>query len=263
MYKELAPYSRLLLCLALSAGLHGVALSPWLQSSPRAQSARTPLQVALVDAGPERLTEAAPGLPAEPAKRPPAAVKPPVPTRSKPLPQSAEIVPLDEPGAAAKAVAKEPAEAARQQQATREMVCMAPQEIVGPAAAQDLLAIAGPLSAQPPVAAGQTQEAAGAGAVGGALERLEAIPNYRSNPLPEYPYLARQRRWQGVVWLLVEVSAAGRVDDLTVERSSGHRVLDRAAQRAVRRWRFSPATRLGLPVDSRVRVPVRFKLERG
>ena len=87
------------------------------------------------------------------------------------------------------------------------------------------------------------------------------MPNYRNNPLPEYPYIARQRHWEGVVWLLVDVSAKGLVDDVDLESSSGYRVLDRAASRAVKRWEFTPATRAGLPVDSQVRIPVRFSLE--
>ncbi len=90
---------------------------------------------------------------------------------------------------------------------------------------------------------------------------VEAMPDYLNNPLPEYPYIARQRHWQGVVWLLVDVSASGLVEDVDVERSCGHQVLDRAASRTVKRWEFTPATRAGLPVESRVRIPVRFSLK--
>ena len=94
---------------------------------------------------------------------------------------------------------------------------------------------------------------------GGAL--IEAMPNYRNNPLPEYPFIARQRHWQGVVWLLVDVSAKGLVDDVDLEQSCGYRVLDRAASRAVQNWEFTPAKRAGLPVASQIRIPVRFSLE--
>jgi protein TonB len=94
-----------------------------------------------------------------------------------------------------------------------------------------------------------------------AAEMTSAEPRYRSNPLPEYPYLARQRHWEGLVWLLVSVSAEGRVDDLQVAESSGYGVLDKSAMKTVRRWRFSPAKRGGLPVESMVKVPVRFRLE--
>lgn len=93
------------------------------------------------------------------------------------------------------------------------------------------------------------------------LELIEAIPNYRSNPLPEYPYRARLKHWQGVVWLLVDVSADGSVDDLRVEQSCGHPLLDKTARRAVRRWQFTPAKRGGMPVLSQVRIPVRFDLK--
>ena len=91
----------------------------------------------------------------------------------------------------------------------------------------------------------------------------EAVPNYRSNPLPKYPTLARQKQWLGVVWLLVDVSADGLVNDLSIEQSCGHSVLDRAASQTVRRWSFTPAMRAGLPMASRVRIPVRFRLEDG
>ncbi len=90
---------------------------------------------------------------------------------------------------------------------------------------------------------------------------VEAVPNYRSNPLPEYPYLARQKHWEGVVWLLVDVATDGSVADLRVEQSCGHRVLDRTARRTVSRWQFSPATRAGLAVTSQVRIPIRFRLD--
>jgi periplasmic protein TonB len=37
-------------------------------------------------------------------------------------------------------------------------------------------------------------------------------------------------------------------------------VLDQAALDAVRRWRFSPATRGGKPVEWTARLPIRFRL---
>lgn len=94
---------------------------------------------------------------------------------------------------------------------------------------------------------------------GGAL--TEAMPDYRNNPLPEYPLIARKRHWQGVVWLLVDVSEQGLVDDVDLEQSCGYQVLDRAASKAVQSWEFAPAQRAGLPVASQVRIPVRFSLE--
>ncbi|MFN2368935.1 MAG: energy transducer TonB [Desulfurivibrionaceae bacterium] len=98
-----------------------------------------------------------------------------------------------------------------------------------------------------------------AGAPAQALIRL-ARPLYRKNPPPEYPSIARRRHLQGTVVLEVSVSAEGTVDELRVEESSGHKVLDRAALRAVGDWLFEPGRRGGERIAMRVMVPVRFDL---
>jgi protein TonB len=92
------------------------------------------------------------------------------------------------------------------------------------------------------------------------VPRIDAIPRYDRNAPPPYPRLARERGWEGEVLLRVLVSEAGDVRSVSVERSSNHAVLDAAALRAVRRWRFHPS-RLGeTPVEGEVLVPLRFKL---
>ncbi len=80
---------------------------------------------------------------------------------------------------------------------------------------------------------------------------------------PVYPPLARRHGWQGVVMLLVEVSAAGDPVAVTVQASSGHPALDQAAAEAARLWHFHPARRAGIAVAVPVRVPVRFSLGDG
>jgi periplasmic protein TonB len=80
------------------------------------------------------------------------------------------------------------------------------------------------------------------------------------NQPPEYPAAAQQRGFEGRVLLRVDVSAAGTPLDVKVVSSSGHDILDEAALRAVRTWRFVPATRGGTPVAGIVNVPVEFKL---
>jgi protein TonB len=81
-----------------------------------------------------------------------------------------------------------------------------------------------------------------------------------TNPAPEYPLAARQRNEEGRVLLLVFLDAEGRVLDAQLRASSGSALLDQAALRAVRQWRFSPARARGVPVTSQLLVPVRFSL---
>lgn len=91
-------------------------------------------------------------------------------------------------------------------------------------------------------------------------KNADAVPRYGENARPAYPPLARLRGYQGVVVLLVEVLADGRVGEVRIKRSVGHDILDRAALEAVRTWRFEPGRREGRAVTMSVEVPVRFVL---
>jgi len=84
--------------------------------------------------------------------------------------------------------------------------------------------------------------------------------NYGSNPKPKYPSIATSRGWEGTVRLLVKVSAEGDSEEVSVQRSSGHDLLDEAAIEAVERWKFIPAKRGETPVSSSVIVPIDFVL---
>ncbi|MGJ0485176.1 MAG: TonB family protein [Methylomicrobium sp.] len=84
--------------------------------------------------------------------------------------------------------------------------------------------------------------------------------NYKSNPKPEYPRMAKSRGWQGKVLLRVQVTADGHSAGVQVQQSSGHDLLDEAAVEAVKSWTFIPAKRGETPVASTVTVPIQFKL---
>ncbi len=81
------------------------------------------------------------------------------------------------------------------------------------------------------------------------------------NPKPPYPLLARRRGYEGRVLLSVLVHADGAGSGVTLKQSSGHAMLDEAALDTVKRWRFLPARRGATPVESRVDVPIVFRLE--
>jgi len=106
-------------------------------------------------------------------------------------------------------------------------------------------------------AAGTTQASAAADA----LVHTRARPLYR-NP-PSYPASALASRLEG--WFVVSyvVLEDGSTTDPVVESSSGVRDLERSAIRAVRNWRFEPATRNGQPVqqcDARTRLVFQLDL---
>lgn len=81
-----------------------------------------------------------------------------------------------------------------------------------------------------------------------------------TNPNPEYPKKARKRKEQGLVVVGVAVDEKGFPVDVWVIQSSGHGLLDAAAQAGIKQWRFIPAHVGSKPVKSKVEVPVRFRL---
>ena len=76
---------------------------------------------------------------------------------------------------------------------------------------------------------------------------------------PDYTEDARLRRVEGEVVMEIVVRRDGSVGDVRTLRGLGGGLNDRAIQ-AVRQWRFSPARRLGSPVDVIVEVSVEFKV---
>ena len=82
------------------------------------------------------------------------------------------------------------------------------------------------------------------------------------NTPPIYPETARRAGWEGRVTVRVEVSADGAPISVALEKSSGYGVLDQAALRAVKGWRFQPRTIGGVAMAGMVDVPVNFTLSR-
>ncbi|KAF1696202.1 energy transducer TonB [Pseudoxanthomonas jiangsuensis] len=85
------------------------------------------------------------------------------------------------------------------------------------------------------------------------------ISSKNMNP-PRYPPAAARAGIEGEVILVIDVDANGNVTNVSVEKSSRNRDLDRAAMEAARKWRFNPAQSGGQKAAGRVRVPVNFTL---
>ncbi len=86
-------------------------------------------------------------------------------------------------------------------------------------------------------------------------------PNHRHMTPPHYPMRAAELGQQGEVLLYVLVDEYGETKDIKVEASSGHRLLDSAALRAVQDWKFEPAMKDGQAILSWVEQPVNFTLQ--
>jgi protein TonB len=73
-----------------------------------------------------------------------------------------------------------------------------------------------------------------------------------------YPLLARKRGWQGEVLLAFRLESDGRILDARIARSSGYRLLDRAALDALGRIKgIDNGAQQGLTLQ----LPVIYRLE--
>lgn len=87
----------------------------------------------------------------------------------------------------------------------------------------------------------------------------QARPLPGRTPAPDYPARALRRGEGGTALVIVHIGPDGVPTSTDLAQSSGSRELDRAAQQAVRRWRFEPAMENGRPTVGRVVVPIDFR----
>ena len=98
--------------------------------------------------------------------------------------------------------------------------------------------------------------------LGAAVSDRDPVPVVRVNP--QYPPRAAERGTEGWVELRFSISASGTVEDAEVTKSHPGKVFDRAALRAVRRWKYNPKIKDGNPVERHgITVRLEFNLEDG
>ena len=83
------------------------------------------------------------------------------------------------------------------------------------------------------------------------------------NAPPVYPRIAQRRGWEGEVFLIAEVNENGFVQEVQLEQSSGHGLLDQAAFEAVSRWKLKPQYLDDRRIVYEIRIPIRFDLRDG
>lgn len=111
---------------------------------------------------------------------------------------------------------------------------------------------------------GQTMGLGGASASGKTEDELElykGLIHSRIKQLHQYPQQARMRNQQGTVEITFTVAADGSIAALSITRSSGSPLLDRAAERLFSRLRLPPPDVTILPSLTGLTVPVKFELE--
>ena len=97
------------------------------------------------------------------------------------------------------------------------------------------------------------------------LAAAVALPSsdadYLNNPPPAYPRMSRRMGEQGTVLVRVFISTGGRAEKAELRTSSGYPRLDEAALETVKRWRYLPGKRAGVPEAMWFNVPIQFVLD--
>lgn len=165
--------------------------------------------------------------------------------------------------AAAEPVAQPPPPQAQPQQPTPQpKMVAAPRPTDSPMTAPPPEEPVRPAPPQPSAAPPTLAAAPSAAATGPAVTPPNFTAAYLNNPGPQYPYVSRRKREQGIVKLHVFVNAAGRPEKVEIQRSSGFPLLDQAALDIVKnRWRFAPAKQGDKAVSAWVVVPLEFELK--
>ena len=98
--------------------------------------------------------------------------------------------------------------------------------------------------------------------MGGGVYRVGGgviAPRVIYSPDPVFSEEARKAKFQGTVVLWLIVGVDGRTRDIRIQRSLGMG-LDENAIDAIRRWRFEPGRKGGVPVAVQVNIEVNFQL---
>lgn len=121
--------------------------------------------------------------------------------------------------------------------------------------------VAAPPAPPPPAAAAAPPAAPAPSAPPSIVTNNDLGTRMISGDPPSYPMQSRRNKEQGLVELLVLIGVDGRVETISVARSSGFPRLDKAALHAVRKWRWAPTVERGQPVQVRGIIPIPFQLQ--
>uniref|UniRef100_A0A7V4JPH1 Energy transducer TonB n=1 Tax=Thermodesulfobacterium geofontis TaxID=1295609 RepID=A0A7V4JPH1_9BACT len=88
------------------------------------------------------------------------------------------------------------------------------------------------------------------------VEKLSLISQIIQNNIT-YPYIARKMGWEGKVLISFVLTKDGKINFLTVEKSSGYKVLDEnAIDTIIKVSKYFPIP----PLDVKIKIPISYKL---
>lgn len=76
-----------------------------------------------------------------------------------------------------------------------------------------------------------------------------------------YPKLAQRRNWQGKVQLAFDVNTHGSIKNVTVQKTSGHEILDNAAMSALNKVSTIPDYWVQQEYFSNLKLTIKYRLE--
>ena len=94
------------------------------------------------------------------------------------------------------------------------------------------------------------------------VKRDDPLPTApMSMTYPQYPEDARNRGWEDIVVVRYIIGKDGRVRDVIVLASPEHDVFEKITVKAMKRWRFRPYKKDGVPQEIIHELTIYFKLE--
>jgi periplasmic protein TonB len=121
-----------------------------------------------------------------------------------------------------------------------------------------LFDIAAPDTTAITVAARVTESAPSSSVATGTPKTVSSV-EYLREPQPKYPPAARALKQRGTVTLRVLVDTEGHAREVNLHRTSGYRILDDAARKAVLEAQFKPYMENGHALAVYVLIPIEFE----
>jgi protein TonB len=93
-------------------------------------------------------------------------------------------------------------------------------------------------------------------------EELSTLPVLLTNTEPAMPASLSTLDIDSTVTVMFIVNKDGVPVDITVTKPSEYDALNQSAVDGVSKWRFKPGIKKGVPVNTRMQIPIQFKSQR-